>query len=247
MSSAPEFAEIRQFPAPLRNVVVARLRAAIISGSLKPGDRLIEARLAKALKISRPSLREAMRQIEAEGLIEIIPNVGPVVRTPTLDEVREIHDMRVAVEGLCARYFAARATDAAVDRLEQTANMLEAALKAANLDDIKRAKQAYYEAFASGCGSELIQKYVLQLVAMTSYMWGSSLSKQGRPVEAINEMRRLVEAIRDRQPELAAAASQTFMRHASVTSLEAQAATTSAAATKTILPGRLRTAKRRTS
>ena len=186
MTSSPELTEIRQFPAPLRSVVVARLRSAIISGSLKPGDRLIEARLAKMLKISRPSLREAMRQIEAEGLVEIVPNVGPIVRKPTLDEVRDIHDMREVMEGLCARYFAIRGTDAAIDRLERMADMIQAALATADVGEIKRAKQAYYEAFTAGCGSELVRRYVLQLVAMTSYSWGSSLNHPGRPLAGLH-------------------------------------------------------------
>ncbi len=245
MTSHPELAEIRQFPAPLRNVVAARLRSAIISGALKPGDRLIEARLAKTLKISRPSLREAMRQIEAEGLIEIVPNVGPIVRKPTLKELREIHDLREVVEGLCARYFAARGTEAAIDQLERTADLVQAALARADVGEIKKAKQAYYEAFTSGCGSEVIQKHVLQLVAMTSYSWGSSLSKPGRPLEGVNEMRRLVEAIRARQPEMAAAASQTLMRHASMTGLEVQAVAEANAAPADAGPVRRRTERRR--
>lgn len=222
MTSEPTFAEIEQFPAPLRHVVVGRLRAAIISGSLKPGDRLVESRLTKALKISRPSLREAMRQIEAEGLIEIVPNIGPMVKKLTAQEQREVYDLRAAGEALCARYFASRGSDEQIDLLEQQVNAVELALKHESREEIVRTKHAYYEAFLDGCGSELVQTHVRQLIARTSYHWGLSLRKPGRPSESIGEMRRLVEAIRARDPERAALAALTLVQHAADTSLEAQ-------------------------
>ncbi len=224
MDTVPELAAICQFPAPLRGAVVRRLREAIISGQLKPGDRLIEARLAKSLKISRPSLREAMRQIEAEGLIEIVSNVGPVVKKHTLDEVRQIRDLRVPIEGMCARYFAMHANEEAVLRLECAVDRVEVALASSNIGEIVRAKQLYYDILTEECGSLIIGKYLLQFIAMTSYLWGASLGKPGRPAESVFEMRRLVEALRARDPERAAAASETLARHAASVGVEAEAA-----------------------
>ena len=219
-----ELGEIRQFPAPLREAVVARLRTAIISGQLKPGDRVVEARLAKTLKISRPSLREAMRQIEAEGLVELVPNVGPVVRKHALDEMRQIRDLRVPIEGLCARYFALHASEAAIARLEGAVDEIEVALGQADVSAIVRAKQLYYTVLTENCGSSMIGRYLLQFVAMTSFSWGASLSTPGRPAESMFEVRRVLEAIRARDPERAAIASETFSRHAASAWLQAEAA-----------------------
>ena len=233
MDTSPEFAEIRKFPAPLRGAVVRRLREAIISGQLKPGDRLVEARLAKSLKISRPSLREAMRQIEAEGLIEIVPNAGPVVKKHTLDEVRQIRDLRVPIEGMCARYFALHASEEAVSRLESAVDRVEFALANSDIGEIVRAKQLYYSALTEDCGSAIIGKYLLQFVAMTSYSWGASLGKPGRPAESVFEMRRLLEAIRARDAERAAAASETLARHAASVGLEVEATAQSSVETST--------------
>ena len=224
MQNRDDLGAIRQFPAPLREAVVARLREAIISGQLKPGDRLVEARLAKTLKISRPSLREAMRQIEAEGLIEIVPNVGPVVRTHSLEEMRQIRDLRVPIESLCARYFALNASEAAIGRLESTVDQIEQALAQADVGAIVRAKQRYYAMLTEGCGSTIIGKYLLQFVAMTSFSWGMSLRTPGRPAESVFEMRRLLEAIRASDPEGAAAASETLSRHAASVGLQAECA-----------------------
>ena len=222
MNDPSDLGAIRQFPAPLREAVVTRLREAIISGQLKPGDRLVEARLAKTLRISRPSLREAMRQIEAEGLIEIVPNVGPVVRKHSLEEMRQIRDLRVPIEGLCARYFALYASEAAVAQLGSAVDQVESALAQADVGAIVRAKQLYYAVLAEGCGSAIIGKYLLQFVAMTSFRWGASLSTPGRPAESVFEMRRLLEAIRARDPERAAAASETLSQHAASVGLNTE-------------------------
>ncbi|BEU28475.1 GntR family transcriptional regulator [Paraburkholderia sp. 22B1P] len=219
MSDDPTFTVIEQFPAPLRQVVIARLRGAIISGSLRPGDRLVEARLTEALKVSRPSLREAMRQLEAEGLVEIIPNRGPIVKRLTRDETRETYDLLGAVEALCARHVASYASDEAIERLESTVDAVEAALKSEDREAIVRAKHLYYEAFAAGCNSELIRSYLRQLLARVSFVWSSSLRFPGRPTEFVREMRRLVEAIRARDPEAAAATAQMIVRHASTVGL----------------------------
>ena len=220
--SQPTFAEIVQFPAPLRRVIADRLRAAITSGVLRPGERLVESRLAKQLNVSRPALREALRQVEAEGLIDSHPNVGSVVHHPTLVQLQQIYDLRGVIEGLCARYFALNADEATMDRLEHTVDQTEAALREADVASIKQAKQAFYTIFSVGCGSELIRRHVEQLVAMTSYSWGSSLSIPGRPAESVCELRRLVQALRARDPEAAAAASHTLIRHASMVALDAQ-------------------------
>lgn len=226
MSLESKFPPIEQFPAPLRHVVTARLRAAITSGHLKPGDRLVEARLSKALMVSRPSLREAMRQIEAEGLIDIVPNVGPVVRELTLDQIKQACDLLGAVEALCARYFAKNGTAKQIEAFERSIDMLEiAASKNKDYEEIIKAKRIYYDAFLDGSGSELCQTYARQLLAVLSYYWGMSLRKPGRPAEGLGEMRRLLEAIRAREPELAASASLTHTRHAADTVLFALAST----------------------
>ena len=228
MNDPDHLGEIRQFPAPLREAVVTRLREAIISGQLKPGDRLVEARLAKTLKISRPSLREAMRQIEAEGLIEIVPNVGPVVRKYSLEELRQIRDLRVPIESLCARYFALHASQTAIARLEDAVDQVEIALAQADVGAIVRAKQRYYAVLTGDCGSTIVGKYLLQFVAMTSFSWGASLGMPGRPAESVFEMRRLIKAIRARDPEHAATASETLSRHAASAGLQAEAPARSA-------------------
>jgi DNA-binding GntR family transcriptional regulator len=168
------------------------------------------------MKISRPSLREAIRQIESEGLVEVIPNVGPIVRQPPYEELLEIFDMTAALGSLCASYFAKNetgVTEENFDQLDEAIDDLEAALKRGDVLEIRVARETYDQIFARGSGSAILARYLLQLLALTSSLRGSSLKVPGRPTEAIFEMRRIAEAIRNRDPELAAAASATFSHH----------------------------------
>src|SRR6056297_3133463 len=99
--------------APVREQVLKALRTEIIEGRFAPGRRLTERELTEMLGVSRTVLRESLRQLEAEGLISLIPNQGPVVRALTVGEARELYRIREALEGLAARLFANRTTQIA--------------------------------------------------------------------------------------------------------------------------------------
>src|SRR5689334_22743137 len=94
---------IQKFAAPLRQQVDDGLRQAIISGRLAPGARLTERELTEMMGVSRTVIREALRQLESEGLVAIIPHKGPVVRALSLDEARDLYSIRAVLEGFAAR------------------------------------------------------------------------------------------------------------------------------------------------
>ena len=96
---------------PLRDVVFNTLRKAILKGELKPGERLMEIALAERLGVSRTPVREAMRKLELEGLVSIIPNKGAYVTGITRQDVEDIYAIRSLLEGLCARWATAYITE----------------------------------------------------------------------------------------------------------------------------------------
>jgi DNA-binding GntR family transcriptional regulator len=165
--------------------VVAKLRRSITEGLFRPGDRLVERALVEMFQVSRSSIREALRQLEAERLIEIIPNAGPIVRSVGPDEAAELYDLRAVVEGLCASYFAERGTDEEVVRLEAAALACETALQNGDAAAIIATKNAYYDAFVAGSHSGTIGDYVLQLNARMAFLWSSSLQRPGRADQGI--------------------------------------------------------------
>jgi DNA-binding GntR family transcriptional regulator len=86
------------------------IRQAILSGTYAPGQRLSEVEIGAALRISRGPVREAIRALASEGLLELVPHRGPAVRRFTYDEFRELYEVRQALEGFAARLAAQRAT-----------------------------------------------------------------------------------------------------------------------------------------
>src|SRR5215469_8561168 len=102
---------------PARAHAIAALRQAILSGDVAPGQRLVEEELAAMLGVTRQSLRAALIELTAEGLVERIPNRGARVRVVTLDEAVAITECRMVLEGLCAAKAAERVTGEQAARL----------------------------------------------------------------------------------------------------------------------------------
>ncbi len=95
--------------ATLRHLVEERLRDAILWGRFPPGHRLIERELCQLTGVGRTSIREALRQLEAEGLVESVPHRGPAVARIDAEEARQLYELRALLEGHAGRRFAERA------------------------------------------------------------------------------------------------------------------------------------------
>ena len=114
---------------PLRDVVFNTLRKAILKGELKPGERLMEIALADRLGVSRTPVREALRQLELEGLVKIIPNKGAYVTGITPKDVHDIYMIRSLLEGMCARWATEHITPEQIEQLEEIVLLSEFHLK----------------------------------------------------------------------------------------------------------------------
>lgn len=192
--------------APVREQVVDRLRTAISEAWFEPGGRLVERELCELMGVSRSSIREALRQLEGEGLVKIIPHKGPVVATLGLDQVpqiREIYEMRTVLEGLAGRLFAERATDAQVARLARTVGQIAKACAAKNWKGMFREKTRFYEVLEQGCGNSLLSAQMKILRTRTTLLRGIVLSRESRARESIEEIREILEAVRRRDPDRA--------------------------------------------
>ena len=104
---------------PLRIQVFNTLEDAILNGSYKEGDSLNELRLSKSLGVSRTPVREALMQLELEGLVKNIPNKGAVVVGISEQDVEDIYEIRIRIEGLAARLCAEKITDEELEELEE--------------------------------------------------------------------------------------------------------------------------------
>jgi len=193
--------EISVISAPLRREIETRLRSAITQGRFHAGERLIERELCEMLGVSRPSLREALRQLEAEQLVTLRPNRGPTVAEITIEEAGEIYEIRATLEGLAARLFTKRATLAEVRNLRQTVRDLRKAGSGSPSELLLDRKNKFYEVLLSGCRNHVIQRVLSQLHNRIRLLRAETLA--GRTKAALTEIEKIMKAIEARDEDAA--------------------------------------------
>jgi GntR family transcriptional regulator, trigonelline degradation regulator len=200
-------AAIPKSAAPLRRQVLDELRQSIIAGRLNPGQRLVERELIEMMGVSRTVIREALRQLESEGLVAIIPNKGPVVRTLTVEEARDLYAIRAVLEGFAARLFVEQADDGQIARLEQALSVVEKAYESGDADRMLDTKNSFYEALFEGAKSSTLSSMIGMLHGRI-YRWRAlGLTHPKRSVErdreSMKNLRAVLQAIRVRDAALA--------------------------------------------
>ncbi|AEI14023.1 transcriptional regulator, GntR family [Flexistipes sinusarabici DSM 4947] len=103
---------------PLRERIADRLRSDIIKGTYKDGERLVEPKLAEMLGISRTPIREALRQLENEGFVEIVPRKGAVVKELTLKDIDDLYAIKANLEGLAAKQATENISEKDIEKLK---------------------------------------------------------------------------------------------------------------------------------
>jgi DNA-binding GntR family transcriptional regulator len=199
LRDASELRPIGRTAAPLRHRVVEALRLSIIHGRLAPGARLIERELIEMMGVSRTVLREALRQLEAEGLIDVVANKGAVVRTLSRAEADDLYAIRAVLEGLAARLFTERADGAMRDALAAALSRTAKAYDEDNPNTIIETKSAFYEILFRGAESETLSAMIDTLQARV-WRWrmlglAHPLRSQERPAETVRDLGDLVAAI----------------------------------------------------
>jgi DNA-binding GntR family transcriptional regulator len=137
----------------LAEQAVELIRGRILSGDFVSGERLVETRLAAELGISRGPIREALKQLAAEGLVREEPRRGTYVAAPTLDDVRELYDLRVAIEARSARLVIERRDPAALQTLREALADIHAAVTASDLALLARSDYAFHETICRVSGN----------------------------------------------------------------------------------------------
>lgn len=130
---------------PLREVVFNTLRKAILKGELKPGERLMEIALAERLGVSRTPVREAMRKLELEGLVVMIPRRGAQVANITEKDLNDVLEVRIALENLSIENACARMTEEQLEQLWEAAKIFERTMADGNLVKLAEADVAFHE------------------------------------------------------------------------------------------------------
>ncbi len=211
--------QISRQAATLRVLVEEKLRMAIANGRFQPGQRLIERELCELTGVGRTSIREALRQLEAEGLITTQPHRGPIVTVVTLEEAEQLYKVRALLEGFIGREFAQRAKPDDLANLKQALEGFEAAAKTGDRELLAVAKTRFYDCLIAGADNVFVRQMLTQLHNRVSQLRIISMTQPGRLERSLAEVRTIYDCIAAGDAEAAEAACIKHVEAASVTAL----------------------------
>ena len=177
--------------------VIAEMRRRIISGELEPGVSLSEIALAESFGVSRTPVREALKQLQTEGLVEIRPRVGTFVTTPSRREINELFDVKELLEGAAARLLALRGRVPELDLLEQ--NLVNADKAAVRDDRVAYAAlvEEFHDLLIAGADNAKLEAHYRILMNQLAYarLVTTLLSQPRRVLQSDQEHHRVLELI----------------------------------------------------
>lgn len=192
-----EYHELRivENPTLVREHALDKLRNAISRGLYPPGMRLVERELCEALGVSRTSVREALRQLQAENLIEVGKRRNITVAVISSKDAEDIYLMREMLETLAVRRFVARADENAIKKLVRIHKDLRKVLNKGDVRELALMASEFYETILVNSDSKVIADMARQLLTRVNYLRMRSMAEPHRLEDGIQEWDRLIEAI----------------------------------------------------
>jgi len=191
----------------LHSYVFNYIRDAILDGRYKPGDALVETRLAEELGVSRTPIREAIRQLELEGLVISIPNKGVVVNGFSQQDIDDIYTIRSMLEGLAARWAAQRIDQQKLKELEEIVELMGYYTKKNDFEQLTQLDTRFHGVIYEACDSKVLKHLLDNLLRYVEQARRGSLKVPMRAHQSLNEHRSIFEAIMKRN----AAEAEKFM------------------------------------
>jgi DNA-binding GntR family transcriptional regulator len=192
--------------------ILVAIGAAIVEARLRPGDDLNSVELARLFQSSRTPVRESLLTLEREGLVEIAAHRRPRVRRLLLDEVREIYELRTTLYALVSRRIVENAAESDIALLRGMVGLLEEAAEAGDVDRYFWLNVRFRNNEAVIAGNSTVRRVLDGVGVRTLQLRRMSLAQPGRLRASVGDHRRLLRAYEDREPDLAAALSQSIVR-----------------------------------
>ncbi|MFM0117632.1 GntR family transcriptional regulator [Paraburkholderia sp. RL18-101-BIB-B] len=207
----------------LRELTLDKLRGAIVQGYFRPGARLVERTLCDELGVSRTVVREVLRHLETEGLVEIVARQGPIVARLDPEQVGEIYELRGLLEANAARACAEQSTPELVRQLREIRAVIEDAFAKQDLPRVLDYTERFYEAMFEGAQKRVSLAVVKTLNARINRLRALTIATPGRGGESNREMNKLLDAIERRDGDAASAASAAHIKRTAELALSALA------------------------
>lgn len=180
----------------LRDQVFHKLRNDILSGKYQPGDELVESTLGKELGVSRTPVREAIRQLELEGLVELIPNKGTVVNGISVKDVKDIYSIRSKLEGLCAGWAARYRTQEELERLEETVYLSKFHAQKEHYEQVFELDSRFHEILYEASHSKILAHTLSDFHQYVQKARKLSITSRVRSKNSNEEHEKILEAVR---------------------------------------------------
>ncbi len=187
----------------LRGRVFHKLREDILSGKYKEHEELREVAIGEEMGVSRTPVREAFRQLELEGLIQIIPNKGAYVTGITVDDVKDIYMIRSLLEGLCARWATEHISNEQLEEMEENIYLAEFHASKGHLEQIAELDNRFHDIMYEACNSKMLQHLLRDFHQYVLRVRRKTLSNANRGEASNQEHRMIMEAIRDKDAKKA--------------------------------------------
>ena len=200
--------------AELAQRVYRQLKAEIQSGALTPGTRLVERTVAREKGVSRTPVREALRRLHDEGLVEYRPGRGMVVVALSTQDLLEIYALREHLEGMAVREAARRLTPRDLQALEELVERAQRAMAAGADEEVRSLNAQFHGVLLRLSGMRHVERLVAALRDRIEFYRRRSLELPGRPAQSLDEHRLLLQSLCYADPDLAEAAMRLHLRRA---------------------------------
>ena len=187
----------------LREKILETIRDAIMSGALKPGEKVAEPELADRFGISRTPIREAFRQLESEGYLTVIPRKGAVVVSFSPKDVEEFYAIKSILEGYAARRACTNLTTREIEKMQAINDRLRHLADEGDIKHFFKVHNDFHEQFLRAANNEKLHDMISNLVGKFQRLRFASLSMPGRMHVSVQEHDKIIEAFNSRDADQA--------------------------------------------
>lgn len=198
----------------LRGRVFHRLREDILSGKYNENDELKEVTIGEELGVSRTPVREAFRQLELEGLIQIVPNKGAYVTGITEKDVKDIYMIRSLLEGLCARWATEHITEEQMEEMEENVYLAKFHAKKGHYEQLAELDNRFHEIMYEACNSKMLEHQLRDFHDYVLRVRKKTLANVSRGTKSNEEHEQIMEAIKAKDADRAEALAHRHMINA---------------------------------
>lgn len=211
-----EHDESENFNHSLRGKVFHQLQNEILNGKYNPGDSLVETKLSEELGVSRTPIREAIRQLELEGLVQSIPNKGVFVTGISYQDIEDIYTIRMLIEGLAARWAAEKISDAELSELREAVEFEEFYTGRNDTEHLLKLDSRFHDIIFKASKSKPLMHTLSTFHHYVQKARAESLSTPGRARKVLNEHKAILNAIADKDPKKAEKLTVEHIKNASM-------------------------------